>query len=268
MRISATLIAGMAAISVCRMASAADMPLKAPAPVHAAGYNWSGFYAGLNAGAAFGHAKSDTSTVFDPAGYFALIDVFPVNDAGQQTADKTGFTGGIQAGFNWQINNLLLGVETDFGALSVKTSATSSAIYPAAPASGFTIIQNSKTDWLWTLRPRIGMAANNWLLYVTGGLAVARIKGEFNFSDTFATAAESASVSKTKAGWVLGGGLEYGIADHWSVRGEYLHVGFDSISTTSTNLVAFGGTPFPVNPFTHSIKISDDIVRIGLNYRL
>jgi outer membrane immunogenic protein len=53
------------------------------------------------------------------------------------------------------------------------------------------------------------------------------------------------------------------------VKAEYLHVDFGSIPTTSTNLTAF--TPpiaFPTNVFTHSVHLTDDIVRLGLNYRL
>ena len=65
------------------------------------------------------------------------------------------------------------------------------------------------SDWLTTLRPRVGFAANNWLVYVTGGLAVANLKSNFSFTDTFAGATKLASISKTKAGWTVGVGTEY-----------------------------------------------------------
>jgi outer membrane immunogenic protein len=259
-------------IAFGQIASAADMPSKAapayaPPPV----YNWSGFYVGLNAGAAFGRAQEQTTTVFSPTGYFASTSVPAIQAAGDQTTTKTDFTGGGQIGFNWQSNHVVLGLETDFEFLGFKTSTLNGSVYPCCAPTAFTISQSAKADWLWTLRPRLGWAENNWLFYVTGGLAVTEIKGDFLFSDTFATANESASISKTRAGWALGGGVEYAWAGPWSVRVEYLHVdfgNFDNAKTTSSNLTAF--TPaiaFPTNVFTHSIKFTDDIVRVGLNYR-
>lgn len=245
-------------------ASAADMPVKAyPAAV----YNWSGFYVGLNAGGAFGHAHDETATVFSTTGYFTPASVPAIASAGDQTMNKAGFTGGIQAGYNWQMNRTVIGLEADFGYMGLRTSTSNSALYPCCAPAGFTVNQSAKTDWLMTLRPRLGWTTNNWLFYVTGGLAVTQIKGDFSFADTFAAASESASISKTKAGWALGGGIEYGIGGPWSVKAEYLHVAFGSVSTTSTNLLS-GGAAFPTNVYTHSIKLSEDIVRLGLNYKL
>jgi outer membrane immunogenic protein len=126
-----------------------------------------------------------------------------------------------------------------------------------------------KSDWLFTLRPRLGFAANNWLLYVTGGLAVGDVKANFLFTDTFATALETASISQTKVGWTAGLGAEYAFAGPWSVKLEYLHVDLGSVSATSTNLTAF--TPpiaFPTNVFSHSVNLTTDIVRAGINFRL
>jgi outer membrane immunogenic protein len=62
-----------------------------------------------------------------------------------------------------------------------------------------------------------------WLLYVTGGLAV----GRENFSQTIAILApftETSDFATTRAGWTVGGDIEYAIARNWSIRGEYLHV--------------------------------------------
>lgn len=248
-------------------ASAADMPVKAGyAPV--AGYNWSGFYAGLNAGVGFGHASTSTDTVFSPVGYFATTSVPAISAAGSQSSDKAGFTGGIQIGYNWQMNNVVLGLEGDFGYLGLRASSSGGAVYPCCAPTAFTVSSTAKTDWVATLRPRIGFASNNWLIYATGGLAIGEVKGDFNFVDTFATASESASISKTKVGWAVGGGVEYGMMGPWSLKLEYLHVDLGSVSGTSGNLTAFNPpVAFPTNVFTHSVKITDDIVRVGLNYK-
>lgn len=253
-------IAAMAATSA---ASASDLPAKAPmaAPL----YNWSGFHAGFNAGGALDPAHFQTSTVFDLNGYFALTSVPAVNAAGDRKVHTPGFVGGIQAGYDWQTSNTVLGIEADFNYMGIKGSAVSSAAYPEFAPDTFTIRQSLKANWLLTVRPRIGLAANNWLFYVTGGLAVAKIKADFTFFDTIG-ATENASISQTKAGWALGGGIEYGIAGPWSLKVEYLHLDFGDLSTTSISL-SQGGDNFPINPFTHSVKFSDGIVRAGLNYR-
>ena len=243
------------------------MPVKAPyAPV--ASYDWSGFYAGVNAGVGFGHASTSTDTVFSPIGYFAASSVPAINAAGSQSANRAGFTGGVQIGYNWQTSNALLGLEADFGYMGLRASSSGGAVYPCCAPTAFTVSSTAKTDWLLTLRPRIGFTSNNWLMYVTGGLALGQVKGDFTFTDTFATASESASISKIKAGWALGGGIEYAMAGPWSFKLEYLHVDLGSVSDTSTNLTAF--TPpvaFPTNVFTHSVKVTDDLVRVGLNYK-
>lgn len=249
-------------------ASAADMPTKAPPMV--AAYNWSGWYAGLNAGAAVDAARVNTSIVSNATGnYFADSSVPLVNAAGAHTFHTPGFTGGAQLGYNHQMSNLLVGVETDFNYMGLKGSNTTTAPYaPQFAPSVFTITQSVKTDWLYTLRGRVGYAANNWLFYGTGGLAVTSIKYNALFTDTFGTGAtETGSINKTKAGWTAGAGVEYALmGGPWTVKVEYLHVDFGSASTTSNNLT-FAGVGFPLSVFAHSVRLSDDIVRAGVNYR-
>jgi outer membrane immunogenic protein len=245
-------------------ASAADMPTKAAVYAPVAMYNWSGFYAGLNAGAAFGRASTQTSTTVGT--YFATTSLPAIATAGNQSANKVGFTGGLQLGYNWQMNNVVVGVEGDFGYMGLRASSSASALYPCCAPTGFTVSSTAKTDWLMTLRPRIGIANNNWLLYVTGGLAVGQVKGDFNFTDTFSAATESASISKTKTGWALGGGVEYALAGPWSVKAEYLHVDLGSVTGTSNNMVT-GGVASPGSTWSHSVKVTEDIVRVGVNYK-
>ena len=93
-------------------ASAADMAARyTKAPLVAPIYNWTGFYVGLNAGGAWNESNV-TSTVFSEGGYFADTSPAAIALAGNQNINKSGFTGGVTAGYNWQINNAMLGVET------------------------------------------------------------------------------------------------------------------------------------------------------------
>lgn len=252
-------------------AVAADMPMpaKAPAPMVAPVFSWTGFYIGVNGGGAWGHSDPKTSTVFSPTGYFATSSVPAIGAIGAQHVSTSGGIAGGQLGYNWQFGATVLGIEADIDWLGLSGSTTGSGIYPCCAPTAFTITSSVKSDWLFTLRPRLGFAVDHWLFYATGGLAVADVKANFLFTDTFATALESGAISQTRAGWTVGAGAEYAFAGPWSVKVEYLHVDLGNVSTTSTNLTAF--TPpiaFPTNVFSHSVNLTTDIVRAGINFRL
>jgi len=183
----------------------------------------------------------------------------------------TPFTGGVEAGFNYQVGNVVYGFEVDYSYFHLSGSASGSQQYPCCAPTAFTINSSANTDWLFTARPRLGTAYGDKLFYVTGGLAVTKLNASFVFTDTFAAATESASLSGTKLGWTFGGGVEGGISGGWTWKAELLYVdffNFSNLSGTSTNLRAF--TPpiaFPTNVFTHSVSLQALIARVGLNYR-
>jgi outer membrane immunogenic protein len=255
---------------------AADMPMKAP--VAAPYNNWTGFYVGLNAGGGWGHSNDPTSA--PTTGYFSAASTTAVNYAGAQSTNTSGFTGGLQAGYNWQWANIVAGIEADFDYFGQKGSSSTSGVYPGSllTSSSFTINSSVSTNWLFTARPRLGMVvANNWLFYGTGGLAVTQVKANWSFTDNCNTGvcsvgtfspptSESTSASATKAGWVVGGGVESALPGKLSLGVEYLYVNFGSISATNSNFTS--GTPAPggqTQAFNHSADLTVNIVRVRLN---
>jgi outer membrane immunogenic protein len=270
-------VAFFAALTAAPAAFAADMPAQAPvytkAPVVAPAYSWSGFYAGVTAGGAWGNSSLNTSTTLDPEfGYFVPSSVSAVNSVGAQKAKPNGFTGGVGAGYNWQAGSFVVGIESDFSYLGLRGHATGGAVYPCCAPAAFTINSSVNTNWLFTARPRIGVASGNWLFYATGGLAITDLNAKFTFADNFRdlfgpghlNAFEAASFSRTKLGYAVGGGIEAGLWSNWSVKAEYLHVNF---GTSSIKLIA----PMPFGSqqlFTHSADLQANVVRVGLNYRL
>ena len=243
--------------------------LSAAAHAQAPAYSWTGPYIGLNAGYGWGNSNVKTSTEFSPVGYFATTSVTSINHAGSGDLSPSGFVGGLQGGFNWQIGYFVLGGEADFEYFPLEDSRTVGPItYPCCAPTAYRLTQKVETDWLFTARPRLGLAFDNWLLYVTGGMAVTNVETRFHFTDTFATANASGSDSDTKVGWTLGGGVEFGITRNWSVRAEYLYVDFGTVSFNSHNLTAF--TPsiaFPANQFKHSADLQTHIARAAVNFR-
>jgi outer membrane immunogenic protein len=243
-------------------ALAADLAVKAPraAPLMPI-FSWTGCYIGGNAGGVWGH--SDTTETLGGA-WLTLsppADNAAIQANGSRSISTSGFTGGGQIGCNFQTGSLVLGLEADGEYTGLSGSAFSSVILPIAG----TQVNNSasvSSYSLFTVRPRVGFAAGQWLFYVTGGLAVGNVK----FSDTqtyLATlTSASGSVSSTKAGWAAGGGVEYAIDNHWIAGVEYLHVDLGSVGFNTTVSPPF--TAF-TNAFNASFK--EDIVRGRLSFK-
>src|SRR5438105_14785849 len=106
------------------MGSVAILPVFIAGPALAAPpvYNWTGFYLGANAGGAWGRFGTDTAvdcSPNSPPGYICWAgfpgDAALVSRAGTGTINTNGFTGGVQAGYNWQTGNIVAGIESDFG---------------------------------------------------------------------------------------------------------------------------------------------------------
>lgn len=239
---------------------------------------WKGFYIGIYGGGNFGRSDATTTTVFTTTGYFAQTSVTAINNAGLKKIKPSGFAGGGTIGYNHQSGNFVAGVEADFGAMSANETAASTTTYPCCSPARFTITQSMKTRWQFTARPRIGVAAGNALIYGTGGVAVTDVDYQAAFTDTFGSARENGGVNKNKAGWILGGGVEFKAGSHWSLKGEYLYADFGSVKTTSTNLnanqidlrsglsIASPSVAYPGNVFTHSADLKVSNVRFGINY--
>jgi outer membrane immunogenic protein len=230
----------------------------------------SGLYIGAYAGPNLEQGHATTTTVFSPTCYFNTTSVPAIGTAGSQGINTTGIGVGAMIGYNWQIDeNWLVGVEADFGVNDVNDTETAGNIYPCCSPTAFTVTSKVRTNWLFTARPRLGYAWDDWMAYVTAGLAMTDEKANFLFTDTFATAHESATFSDTKASWTVGGGIEKQLSSEWTARLEYLYADFGSVGGTSTNLTAFSPPiGFPTNVFTHRASLSEHMIRLAFTYHL
>ena len=244
------------------MASAADLPRKAPVytpspPV----FSWTGFYVGGNVGWGWLRDKGETFCV-NP---FGVLNG-PGCSAQTATGDQIradGFIGGAQAGYNWQINNWVLGVEADFQGANIKGSiaAPIRLVGPGIPIVVAIENANEKLEWFGTVRGRLGIAVDRVLIYGTGGFAYGHVKvdqnsvpvpgpGPFLFPS---------SASVTKTGWTAGGGIEWAFAAKWLAKIEGLY--YDLGSLASAGSAANG---FMVGK---NFDVRGGIARLGLNYR-
>ena len=247
-------------------AQAADMALKAappPAPVCV----WCGWYLGVNAGwvGSVQNGVRLTGTDTDGGGFGSELadgstpSIFNVR--------YSGFLGGGQIGYNWQTGNFVAGLEADIDGASASRSLSQINLpQPPFPArSAITTTVSNKLDYLGTFRGRLGIAVTNpLLLYVTGGLAYGRTElGVSSVCPTCGPARNLATVnSPTHAGWTIGGGFEWMIVPHWSVKAEYLY--YDLGTNTTTPLV-YNYAPF-TSSLTASLRERGQIARGGINW--
>jgi outer membrane immunogenic protein len=210
------LLSGVALAALIGSAAAADIPRRVEpvtkAPVYVAQiYNWTGPYLGINAGA--GWARSNFGAPF----------------AGD--ASTSGGLVGLTLGYNWQVNQLVYGLEGDIDWTNLRGSTP----------CGITTC-DVRNSWLGTVRGRLGFAMDRFMPYVTGGLAIGDIRTSIAGTGTGST---------TKAGWTLGAGVEFAVAAPWSVKLEYLYA----------DLGRGGGIG------ATDASFRTNIVRAGLNYR-
>jgi outer membrane immunogenic protein len=271
-------------------ALAADMAVKAPPPVAAPVlYNWNGFYVGGNVGYSWGRGSNDwnffgASTVKPADAFICSPDGLAFCASGSDSNKLSGAIGGVQAGYNWQTSNFLAGIETDLQFSGQKGTQT----FTAANNAPVSAVYTQKLTWLSTVRGRVGFTADRWLVYATGGLAYGRVTVDGSASTIgqpdcvgLVVAGDvtcplgSWSNGITKIGWTIGAGVEGAITNNWSWKVEYLHVDLGNVNITFATLPGtflVNTNPLSINSIapgtgTISSKITDEIVRVGINYR-
>jgi outer membrane immunogenic protein len=286
---NALLLAGIALSALASAAHAADLPTKKgppPAPtIVAPAFSWTGFYVGVNAGYADPTASLGVS---DGVGWAGPPTVDPdwnanakgpgVAAAGTHAIGLHGFLGGAQAGYNYQINNFVIGAEADADYMNLRGSYAT-PIYTAANGTGeYWANGSAGLDSLFTVRARAGLAFDRLLLFATGGVAFTgeRFSQSIGFSNpttiiTLPTTPNgvngynAGAASTTAVTGVFGGGLEYAFDSQWSLKGEYLYAPLKSQSFSST-YVDTSSNPWTIQ---HHESLSGlNVFRLGLNYRL
>ncbi|MFC3676151.1 outer membrane protein [Ferrovibrio xuzhouensis] len=231
--------------------------LAQPAP---GAIDWSGFYVSSLAGATNGNA--DMKTVTGRLQYFDATDAAQIARVGKNDIDQWRPSGGLAGGYGVQFGNVLVGIEVSANTLFLDEEHVRSETYITVPTAQFRIKQSVSADWMATLRPRLGWAQDNWLGYVTGGIAATQMKMHTLFTDNAFSGYSEASKSKLVAGWSLGFGGEYALGNNWSLRGDYLFTRFGEVNSVSdvTSTNNSGGT------MNHSADLDVHGLFIGVTY--
>jgi len=143
----------------------------------------------------------------------------------------SGVTGGAHVGYNYQMGQFVAGIEGDVNGSSYNGTTALGAIGTRENVDG-------------SVRGRVGVAWDRALIYATGGAAFGGIDNTY----------PGLTISHTRVGWTVGGGIEYAIDNNWSVRAEYRY----------TDYGTYADFPFGL-PITHDE--TDNRVQVGFSYK-
>jgi outer membrane immunogenic protein len=235
------LIASAGAVALIGPALAADLPVQPPiyAPPP---FSWTGIYLGGQIGYAW---DNNNARLFFPT---VLLSSLYFNNSPQ------GVIGGAHVGYNLQINQWVLGVEG-----SVDGTSLSKSVILSVAGTPATVI--SRADVQGSIRARGGVAFDRALIYATGGAVFTGIANNYSAFPPNPGFLLQDSVSRTRAGWTVGGGVEYAVTNNWSVRAEYRYADFGHV------------LDFPFAAFTNGGRLSVDHhltenqAQVGFSYK-
>lgn len=211
----------------------ADGYYRGRGPVYSSPWNWTGFYIGGHAGYAWSDVTWDNVSLTGE----------PVNN------DASGFIGGGQVGYNWQMGQVVLGIEGTFSGASLSGDA-GSAIAPGV------VTYSTDINRIGTVTGRLGFAVDRFLVYAKGGWATATVE----VSGRNTALPDAFSISDRRNGWTVGGGLEYMATRNISLGIEYDYIDLGSTSYAGITAAAL---PFTINNADAQVHS----VTARLNYR-
>jgi outer membrane immunogenic protein len=261
-------------------AQAADLSLKdPPSTEYELALVLPGFYMGAHGGGAFGSVD--------------VVDIFDYN--GDPRADNSfntkGVIAGVQLGYNIQRGNFVFGVEADLGYLDLSgdKSADLPRSQPNNPNTDISAKYSTSGGLYGDLTGRVGYATGRTLLYLKGGVAFLNASLDADYTGANCTTTRdqcfargaprvpnpsnfSFESDENLIGWTLGAGVEYALSPSWSLKVEYQHFDFGSMSNSYSGIDNFPcihyttGCDAKLHGKTDT-DITVDAVKVGLNYR-
>ncbi len=251
---AALLLSAPAAVAGSMVAGSKAEPVVEPAPVAppaptAPAYDWTGFYAG----GYLGGARADID-VIDRDGYNGLD-----GDGDFDYSTGTGLIGGVQAGYNVQSGNFVYGIEGELGYMDLDGSEQFPD-FQDDPLREDDSVAAIEMGAYGSITGRAGYAVDNVLFYAKGGVAAARAEVSYTDPNPLGLTLESGTSAKeTMTGWTLGGGVEYGVSQNFTVKAEYMYMDLGDITHTA---VDNNGND---RRFKH--EVTAHTLKVGANYR-
>jgi outer membrane immunogenic protein len=267
------LLVAAALAGIAAMTTTASAAPRSTAASTIAEPSWSGFYFGGDVAATYQHGR-DSSNFFQSSGSLS-------NNPQERSPSNHSPSGGFYLGFNWQLTPAwLLGVEGDWQWTRLRNSYCRQTDIFGETCSdtinvgrGFATV-DTETRSFGTVRGRLGWTFSRWMVYGTGGIALANIQNSLGLNCLVAGCGASGASQKIattanstthKTGWVVGAGIERMLGENWLVRAEYLHAEFGSISNTL--ILPTANCNGPPCGLSWSRDFRYDVVRLGVGYK-
>lgn len=223
-------------------AFADGIPSRIPSLEEPKHYSWEGFYIGAHGGYIWESISQTQTSGGMPVGPFDFKD--------------GSFFGGGQAGFNFQRQNIVFGIEADLGYMYLPGKGRIPSSNPAAHQD-FAVDSGFYGD----ITGKLGFAVERTLIYGKGGYAA--YSGEA-WQKTTNPGFVTHGSDKYLQGWVVGGGIEQAISSRVSLKLEYLHYDFGKVTGDQTSV-----TDIPIGfVYTNASKVEFDTVKLGVNFKL
>jgi outer membrane immunogenic protein len=290
-------------------ALAADLPSrKGPplAPVYVPpAFTWTGFYVGVNAGGGWTNNNNTSNNGFPFVGAVPVGGAF-IPFASSGSSNRSGFLGGVQAGYNYQFgygSGFVIGAETDIDWANINRNKNNGVVFgsftlPQFPGTVFTpsniatSSHSNNNQYIGTVRLRAGYAWDRILVYATGGLAYGGVNNNNNVGSALTATTLSCGVCVVP---LTGGATNVTGVPVTTVIGSSLG---SRSSSTKTGWTVGGGVEYAFTPnwtvkgeylyenfghvnsapglvlpgvataFNNSNRsINVNVVRVGLNYK-
>jgi len=275
----------LCAVAFAAPAGAADLRMPVKAPVLPPAFSWSGCYLGGHVGGAF----ADRDPLFTDVGNANFRSFSGGVTAGRVENDHSwnvpidsSVIAGGTLGCNWQQagSSWVFGLEGEAGYMRLKGAAFDPLINPTTTVAAFRGTPDSfgsekAGDWYGMITGRLGYAFDRTLIYAKGGAAFLRLQSSVvdvctNTAGGCGNWLIATDEAKTITTGTLGGGIEWAMANNWSIKGEYMFIGLGGgrtitscgSATTATGATV-GGGPFCFNHQFGGVHTA----KLGLNFR-
>ena len=217
-------------------------------------FDWTGVYLGGQIGYSWGDSSGD-GFASTPGGLFAT----------GRLSDAQGVIGGGHVGYNYQFDQWVLGVEGSVDGAAISRDTLIPAVDPTGVAwwTAGSVAGTFRSDLQGSVRARAGYTFDRLLVYGTGGLAIGQFSSQLTLAGVdligpfFTSTGEH---STTRTGWTVGGGLEYALNTHWSLRSEYRYSDFGYLRDDFS---------VPVDGFQLSASrhVAQNQLQVGFSYK-
>ncbi len=225
--------------------------------------DWTGFYVGLALGATYGMSNPDTVGVGSP--YFTSDDPEVQRPYLQERLDDLALNGAVLGGYDHQSGQFVYGIEADLSVMGYSASTSSGPVRYNSAAVDFNVSSSLKTNFAFSIRPKIGYAVGDWMLHAAAGPSIGYFDYDFRYTDTNDAGVNSDFSKSTLALGVSSGlGASYQLNDGWMLRGDYvLNYYPEVIDERQSFFRNAGGTDYRAS-FDHQLDYLSQNLRVAL----